>query len=444
MKKTEEEPEPSQTSDAVKDRKRRPMNIFLRIFFGVLLPLAVLIAGGKVVLYMIDTAPKAERRSSSSNQKSRLVEAQPARISTENTSVDAYGTVKPARMIQLQPRVSGEIIEVSDELMPGGVFKTGDVILRIDPTDYKLIVSQRTSEVANAESAFRIEQGNQSIEKREYELLGETIRDEDRDLILRQPQLKAVEAAVDIAKAMLKKAELDLSRTEVRAPFNCMVESYSINLGAQVSTNTNLATLVGTDEYWIELSVPVYDLKWIQIPRAVNDGVGSEVRVYNKAAWGENVYRTGLVIRLAGSLEQKARMARLIVSAKDPLGLTEENAGASMLLINSYVGVEIEGIQVENVIAIPRRLLRDGDHVWILNKEGKLEIRPVTVAYGSRNRVLISSGVTEGELVVTTDLSAPIAGAPLRTEDQEVIPKESKVEAKPSIPAEIPESSGSK
>jgi len=137
-------------------------------------------------------------------------------------------------------------------------------------------------------------------------------------------------------------------------------------------------------------------------------------------------------------------MARLIVSAKDPLGLTEENAGASMLLINSYVGVEIEGIQVENVIAIPRRLLRDGDHVWILNKEGKLEIRPVTVAYGSRNRVLISSGVTEGELVVTTDLSAPIAGAPLRTEDQVVIPKESKVEAKPSIPAEIPESSGSK
>jgi RND family efflux transporter MFP subunit len=390
----------------------------------VLLPLAVLFAGGKATLHLVETAPKAERRSSST-RNARLVEVRPAIVSSESTLVQANGTVKPARMIQLQPRVSGEVIEVSNELIPGGLFREEDLILRIDPTDYELIVRQRAGELANAESTYQLELGNQSIAQREYELLGESILEEDRDLVLRQPQLRTVEAAIDIAKAVLEKAKIDLERTTIRAPFNAMVESYDIDLGAQVATSTSLATLVGTDEYWIELSVPVDDLKWIRIPRAANDGLGSLVRLYNEAAWGPGVYRTGRVTRLAGSLEVEARMARLIVSVPDPLGLEMEHAGAPRLLINAYVNVEIEGRVLENVISVPRRLLRDGDTVWILNDENRLDIRPVTVVFRGRNGILLSGGIAKGERIVITDLAAPVAGMPLRTEnDAEAPPTE--------------------
>jgi len=442
MNRTHEEPSRVKAEGPARNGSGRITKILLRILFGVLLPIAVLFAGGAATLHLVETAPKAERRSSSS-RNARLVEVKTALVSRESTLVHANGTVKPARMIQLQPRVSGEIIEVSDELIPGGLFRDGDLILRIDPTDYELIVRQRAGELANAESTYELELGSQSIAQREYELLGESILEEDRDLVLRQPQLRTVEATIDIAKAVLEKAKIDLERTTIRAPYNAMVESYEINLGAQVATSTSLATLIGTDEYWIELSVPVDDLKWIRIPRTANDGPGSLVHLYNEAAWGTGVKRTGCVTRLAGSLEVEARMARLIVSVPDPLSLEKENAGAPRLLINSYVNVEIEGLELENVISVPRKLLRDGDTVWILNDENRLDIRPVTVVFRGRSGMLVSGGIAEGERIVVTDLSAPVAGMPLRTENDADIGVEAQPkETEHSLQGAAPERSG--
>jgi len=400
-------------------KKNGSMKIITSFILGIALPVVVLFIGGKAALNLIDTSPKAQRKNSNS-RNARLVEVEPACLSKETTLIQAMGTVKPARKIRFQPRVSGEVIEVSPELLPGGVFRAGEMVLRIDPTDYELIVRQRTGEVAHAQSNHQLELGSQSIAQSEYELLGESILEEDRDLVLRKPQLKAVEAALDIARAALEKARLDLDRTRVRAPFNALVQSREVNLGAQVTTATPLATLVGTDHYWVELSLPVNQLKWVRIPRNADHETGSRVRVFNEAAWGAGVWRSGRVIRLAGDLEEEGRMARLIVSVPDPLCLLEENQGAPTLLIDSYVRVEIEGLELGDVVAVRRGLLRDGDRIWILDADNRLEIRPVTVAYRGRERVFVSVGLAAGDRIVTTDLSAPVPGMPLRIREDEV------------------------
>ena len=87
------------------------------------------------------------------------------------------GTVVPAESVTLQPQVDGEIVFVSDDLEPGGLLSAGDELLRIDPRDYELAVLQRESEVAQAQSTLRLEQGQQSIAKREFELLSESMQD---------------------------------------------------------------------------------------------------------------------------------------------------------------------------------------------------------------------------------------------------------------------------
>ncbi len=396
---------------------------FWRRVTPIFLPILVLALGFFMMSLLKNTGPKAKRKPL--ERQARLVEVQEIQFTNERTLIQAMGTVRPAREIELQPRVNGEIIWISHEFVPGGRFMRGEAILKIDPTDYEIRVRQRAGEVAQARSDYELELGQQSIAKREFELLGESIEEEDRDLVLRKPQLETVRAVLDTAKAALEQAELDLERTRITSPFNSIVKSREVNLGAYVTSATRLTSLVGIDEYWVEVLVPVAQLKWIRIPDTKKE-IGSSVRIYNETAWGEKVYRTGYVTRLASELEEEGRMAQILVSVKDPLSQKTGNNGASEMIIGTYVRVEIEGTDLTSVAAIDRKLLRDGDQVWIMTPAGELEIRPVQIQYRGREQVLINEGIQSGEKIIVTDLTAPVPGMPLRTQTKGAPPSQEK------------------
>ena len=461
-----------------------------------LLVAVVLGGGAAAALYLLRTGPKAKRRTR--EPRATLVSVREVTPSSERCVVLAMGTVRAAQSIELKPRVSGEIVGLSPECIPGGLFKAGDVVATIDPADYKLAIEQqetqikqlaapieqkraeiaqrasevvkaasaieqskseilqRESAILQAEAAVLIERGQQAVAEREYKLLGRELPEADRDLVLRKPQLQQAQAALGSAKAAkgaaeaarqaaiaakasaealtrsaeaavegaeagkaaaevaLKQAKLDLERATIRAPFNAIVEAEAVDKGSQVSPQTSLATLVGTDEYWAEVSVPVDQLRWIQFPKA-NGGRGSSVRIYNEAAWGPDQYRAGHAARLTGALEPEGRMARILVAVPDPLGLREASARPPTLLIGSYVRVEIDGLELENVVPLDRGLVHEGDSVWVMNAQGKLEIRKVTIAFRGRERLLVTDGLAAGDKLVTTNLAAPVAGTPLRT-----------------------------
>jgi hypothetical protein len=168
---------------------------------------------------------------------------------------------------------------------------------------------------------------------------------------------------------------------------------------------------VGTDEYWIEVSVPVDELKWIDVP-GPNDSSRAKALVYHEPGWGKNVSRDGTVARLMAHLEPKGRMARLLVAVKDPLQ-------SPSLILDSYVRVDIQGHEVPGVFKIARTALRDGDRVWIMTEDRTLDIRPVETAWGDSGFVYVSDGLREEELLITSDLGAPVQGMALRTASDE-------------------------
>ena len=385
-------------------------------WFKRLAPVIVLVTGAVVAVALTKTGPSAKREPPP--RQARLVETQAVVFGPARTRIDAMGTVVPAETVALQALVGGEIVYVSDDLEPGGLLRADDELLHIDPRDYELAVLQRESEVAQAQSTLQLELGQQVIAKREFELLNEPMEAEDRELVLRKPQLASVRAQLALARASLEKAKLDLQRTRVRAPFNAIVESRAVDLGARVTTANTLAVLVGTDRCWVEVSVPVKDLKWINIPRA-GGGPGSSVRISNPAAWGEGAWREGHVIRLAGELEEEGRMARVIVEVEDPFALRPEHDHQPVMLMDSYVSVEIEGRPLERVAAIARAHLRDGEHIWLMTADDTLEIRAVDIVFRGPDQVWVSGGVEEGDNLVVTDLPAPVAGMPLRSRDRE-------------------------
>ncbi|MFV0437081.1 MAG: efflux RND transporter periplasmic adaptor subunit [Desulfopila sp.] len=403
------------TTSSSGEIQRNPSKIagFLLHF---LVPALILASGAAITAYLLRTPPQAHPVKRM--PVATMVEVQTIHPGRQQALLDAMGEIVPAREIELKPRVSGEVVGISSEFVPGGFFQAGQVMLNIDPVDYKLSLAQLTSEVEKVRSDIVLEMGNQRIAEKEFALLGESVSPEERKLILRQPQLVKLKATLASIESQQAQARIDLTRTEIRAPFNAVVNSREADIGAKVNESTVLATLVGTDTFWLRLAVPVEQLPWIRIPQTDQEE-GSQVRVYPTGdAGGTNTYRTGRVIRLAASLEPQGRMAQLLVAIDDPFCRKEENAALQPLLLGSFVKAEILGRTVDNGFALDRSYLHDGNSVWLMDDAERLAIQEVEILFRNRQQVIVGDGLVDGQRLVISQLASPIAGTPLRLAEE--------------------------
>jgi len=383
--------------------------------FHWLLPVVIVGVGAIGGLALLGSGPQA--RMAPPPTQARIVEVSRFSADTHAPVFEVMGTVMAARESTLYPMVSGPIVAVSDQYMPGGQFKTGEEIVRIDKADYQLNLRKQQAVVAEAQAALQEELGEQAVAKREYELLDRKLTAADKALVLRQPQLASARAALDSAEADRDQAELDLARTRITAPFDGMVLSRNVNLGTRVITSSALLTLISVDTFWLEVSVPVADLAQIAIP-AVGSDTGAQVELH-QTGWPAAQQRYGRVLRLIPSLDSASRTARLLIEIDDPLALREENAGLPVVMVNDYLRVRIAGKLMPGVVQLPRKLLRDGDTVWIMASDDRLEMRSVDVVHKSGEYVLIKAGIDNDDRIISVDLSAPVAGTLLRLQSAE-------------------------
>ncbi len=389
------------TIPATEAEKRHPK---IWVTLKIILPFIAVLAGVIIMTTLMKTAPTATRKPPA--RTARLVEVVAIARTNARAVIPAMGLVQPSREITLHPQVSGAILEISEELIPGGTRRAGDWLVKIDPADYEIALRRAEAELAAAQGNLTLEQGQQVVARKEFELLGsDVISPEERALILREPQLAAAQARLDSARAALDLARLHLERTTVTAPFNAVVRERHVNTGTQVSPSTPIATITGADTYWIIAPVPVSQLRWIEIPDGA-PSTGSPVRV----TAGEGAPREGRVLRRLTNLEEGGRMAQVLIEVNDPLG-----GDSSPLLIGDFVRVEIEGVEITDVVALDRRFLRGHHEVWIMTSDDTLDIRPVDIAFRGERDVLVRSGLNENERIVITDLAAPVNGMKLAT-----------------------------
>ena len=377
-----------------------------------IVPILIIVLAVFGARVLIATKPVAKKKPPVASAP--LVDVEVVKAEDFNIWTPVMGTVQAARKISLEPQVAGKVISVSDKFIPGGYFEKGQEILRIDPLDYELKVKQQESSVVDADYNLKVEQGHQKVAGREWKLLKKSSGGtaQEASLALRKPHLEKAEADYASAKAKLQQARVDLSRTIVRAPFSAMIESKAADLGANLGEQEEIATLVGTDEFWVMVSVPVDRLDRLIFPSEANGFKGSLARVISGS--GESSFeRKGHVLRLLPSLESQGRMARVIVTVEDPLNLKGEK-GLRPLLLGSYINVSIDSGILKNVFAVPRVAFRDDNTLWIMNSSGKLEIRKVDPIWRDENFIYLKSGLADGEKLVLTDISTPLKGMNLR------------------------------
>ena len=399
------------TPEQLSTQERPEKNRLFVFFVQLLLSLIVLGCAIALAAYYLKTSQKAKPHKRKSNPP--LVKTLNLHYQSHQIRITAMGTVIAAKKINLKAKVKGEIVNTSDEFVPGGFFKKGEELLSIDPTDYKLVVLQLQSDLAKAENNLLLEQGFQRVAQKEFDLLGQGVSETEKKLMLRQPQLAIKKSELATARAKLNQAELNLSRTSVTAPFNAVLLSRSTNRGSLVTESTPLAELVATDIFWLELAVPINQLQWINIPTTKNQH-GSTVTVFVQNESKEKTFRTGHVVRLGAGLQKEGRMAIVYVAISDPLCLLPENKNQPKLLLDSFISAVIDGVELTAVVPIKRSYLHDNNTLWLVTDKNSLEIRPVKIITSNRDQFLISSGVLEGETLITSSLATPVNGIPLR------------------------------
>ncbi|TWU17128.1 Multidrug resistance protein MdtA precursor [Novipirellula galeiformis] len=369
--------------------------------------LAILSAAAAAIVVINRTEPTA-KQINATRKSAALVETMTVERGTFSPTLRVLGTVQPAQEIVLSPRVSGQVVEVSPQFIPGGRVSKGDLLLRIDPADFENALSIQESELEQVEASLKIEEGRQSLAAKELKLLEGTIDDTNRELVLRAPQIASIRAEVNAAKAAVERAKLDLARSSIFAPFDAQVISRSVNVGSQVSPSDELAQLVGIDEYWISAALPVRSLRWVQFP--TSDQPGSSVTLRNPDAWPVGTEKQARIARMIGTVDERTRLAQVLVTVADPLG---EATDTPPLILQSLIEVQIEGRAIENAVRLQRRYVREGDTVWVM-KEGQLQICETDVLFRDAEYAYIGEGLQSGDEVVITTLATVAEGVGLR------------------------------
>jgi RND family efflux transporter MFP subunit len=375
------------------------------------LPLLILAAGAALMWIMIARHPEPQREER--KDPGALVEVLSVTRGERQVRVQGTGTVQPRQEISLIPQVSGRVTSIAPGFIAGGFFRQGDVLFRIEDTDYRLAVDRARAALAKAEYDLVDMEGQARIARREWERLQLGNGEKPNPLVLYEPQLKNARAALLAARAALQQTELDLQRTVLRAPFNAVILSESVDPGQYVRSGTGVAMLAGTDRAEIVLPLPLEELVWLQIPRQGAKDQGSEASVQLSAS-DETFRWAGQVVRRLGDVDPQGRMARLVVALDDPYGLRRDAGERPQLAMGTFVQVVLQGAVLKDVAVIPAAALRDDARVWIMN-DGHLKIRPVEVVRRARDEVVISGGLAPGEQVVLTNLAGVAEGMKLRT-----------------------------
>lgn len=380
----------------------------------VLLPLVLIGSGGVLAVALVLGRPRAATEVH--EPPAPLVRVVEAVTTDLELVVRTQGRVEPRAEIDLVVEVGGKVLEVAPTLAAGGFFREGDLLVRLDPLDYRLAVDRTKAEVARAEVRVAMEKAEAEVAIREWKDIGQGAAP---PLVRREPQQAEAAAVLAAARALLAQAERDLARTEIRAPFDGRVRSEDVDVGQFVSRGERLARVYSTDVAEIRLPLVDEDLAYLDLPMArrdsTADSTGPEVTVQADFA-GRRWRWTGRIVRTEGQIDPSTHVIHAVASVDDPYG--GPDPARPPLAAGLFVEAEIAGRRVSDVVALPRAAMRGESRVFVVDAEERLRGRKVKVLRREAERVIVAEGVEAGERVCVSPLEVATDGMKVRVAEE--------------------------
>lgn len=382
------------------------------------------------------------------------VEAMTVSAGSYPVFIVGFGEATPLNVSVVSCEVSGRVVEVNPRLEPGECLQEGDLIARIDDRDYRAaqqeavaMAKQLEGTITRLKLQLRYDKErldllvkNRDLAKTEFERARKLLTESrvgsqagvdaaerilntaaaqvvtlQQSLELQPVQLVEAEQSLEAAKARLARATLNLERCTVKAPFTCRVKSAAIELGQLASPNQPLATLA--DDSVLEIHIPVDSVdarKWLTFtlnekPPEGNTWFAAPRPVSCRIRWTEDLDGHSW----QGSLHRVVAFSsdtRTLVLAVRVHGATTVRAGVLPLTEGMFCRVEIPGREVTSVFRVPRAAVTFEGELHTV-KSNRLATVRVAVEYVDDAYSYISSGLVEGNPVITTRLIAPLEGS---------------------------------
>lgn len=322
-------------------------------------------------------------------------------------TLDSYGVVKPRTQSDLSAQVGGMITEINTQFRSGGYFKSGELLLVIDPRDYEVALLVREAELADAQQLLLLEQARASQAEQDWQHLGK--EGLPSDLVLRKPQLASAQARVQSAQASVERARLDLDRTRVKAPYAGRMLEQHVDLGQVVSNNTVLGKIYASDYMEVRLPLRNSDIAFIDLPDIASTYDAEnlpKVQFYSSLSqqhWG------GRVTRTESALDDASHQLYIVAQIDDPYGIVSSKGQPPK--IGEYLTARITGRIIDEAITISNEAIYQNDFVYLV-EEGLLKRRTITVLWRDDNQSLVGSGLEGGDVLILNRVGPLSEGYP--------------------------------
>ena len=370
-------------------------------------PILVLALGFGGYMLLLAIKPEPEKREQAARPVTVFVE----KVSSSTVQLDVVteGEVRSRVAIDLVAQVSGRVMSVAPAFTEGGNVMPGETLVTIEDIDYQLALKQASARVAAAQVQVELALADADVARKQ--LRGTK---NPSDLALKKPQLAEARAQLLAAEADLQQAQVNLERTRVSLPFKGRIEDTYVDLGQFVSAGTPLGRAFATDKVEVRLPITDDQLASLDLPIGyeAEPGGGLDIEFSATVAGREHQWQ-GKLVRLDASIDSSTRLLYALAEVDDPYGTSASGEGMPMA-VGLYVNGNIRGRRIEDAIRIPRSALRAGNTVYVVNSDGRLEVRTVQVTHSSPNYAVISEGLSASELVIISTIRNPIPGMALQ------------------------------
>ena len=374
--------------------------------FKIIAPIAVIAVSAGAFALLQASRPEPEKN----EEGPRPISVYTATVGQEDASLEVLtqGEVRSRTEIDLVSQVGGRVITASPEFVEGGRIEPGVSLLQIEDTDYRLALSQAQARMADADLSVQQALADQDVARKQ-------LRNDKTasDLALKKPQVAQARAMREAAQAGLEQARLDLKRTSITLPFAGRVAETRVHIGQFITPGTVLGKVFGTELVEVRLPLNNRQLASLGLPIGYIAPQGGGVPVeFSAQVAGEMHQWQGKLVRLDASVDADTRMLYAMAEVADPYGKAASKNGMP-LAVGLFVDAKIKGRDLTAAMSIPGNALRAGNVVYVINGEGRLEIRNVNVAHATPKRAVISEGLAPGEKVVVSAIRNPIQGMAL-------------------------------
>ena len=337
-----------------------------------------------------------------------VVEVKPQNLTLD---IRSNGVVSSSVEARLVPEVTGKIIWVSKQWHDGGFFQQGQIFFKIERHQYENYVAKARAQLAEAKALYIQEQGMAHVAKREWEQRNRGAVNERNDtaksLALREPQFESAKARYEAAVSDLKLAEINLSKTDVKAPFNGIVLKKSANIGQFVSANQLLGEFYSVDSADVRVPLTESNQYLIDIPK-LRGTQSTPVQVSFSSKTGATNYQ-GSLIRTESVLDEITKVLYAVVRVDDPYQLKKLSEKPALRL-GSYVSVAIPGRDMSGLYVLPPAVLRGGNRVYTVDQDNILRSHQVVLQSNFDGLTVVSSGLDGVVRVVTGRVGEAMVG----------------------------------